>query len=273
MLSLWLLIAGMLLVAAVAMSIVVALAAAIRHKRWGILAVALAAVVALPASAMLVWVRSASRVESVSVAAAPVAAHNIDPEEAAAAPPRIQLLDAPSPPAAEQPANSVPPAMQLDDEPPSADRPKRPDWVDAPPDRNQHVVTIGPFTTRGALQQFNTGQIAEWVRGEFHDAWPERLGPMPPIAVDLAALTKAEHEETRETSVGEVYLRYLLLELDDSQRQRIEGALREARVVTQQRRGVQAVAVGGGALVAVVGVLHLALQAGRRRPTTPTADA
>lgn len=141
---------------------------------------------------------------------------------------------------------------------------KRPGWIDGTVAANQKVFTSGPFTSKNACWDAAAGDISEWMRERFNNAYPELASNTPRFLVDLDRVIKAEHTEQRETSVGEMHLLYTLVEIDDSQRQAFAAAAEGMR----RHGGLRAVAIGGGLLLGAVGLLHGFLRAGGRRAET-----
>ncbi|MEQ8847068.1 hypothetical protein [Botrimarina sp.] len=294
--------AGLAVLGVLALAVLFAVVAALKHRRWGWLTgmtvMALSAAVALAAA--FVSVIPSTRTVSVPGVETPVSAvPGVDPEAIAAAP-RIALDGgAEAEQTRQDPTEAAPEASigELNTSDAQADASQaavaatdvaqkspadelvigepakaRPAWIDQPPAANQKVIVVGPFTTRTACQEKATESAVAWVNSQVGAAWPPRLGPMPPLPIDLVEqVTKARHVEARDTSVGEVYFQYALVELDEELRTDLLGRVERERSALTQQRGVRVVTLGGASLLAAVGVLHMALRIGPRRAPTPTA--
>lgn len=285
---------GLLLVVVIAGSLLFAIGSAVKQKRWGF-------VIALPILAgtgmmllMLVGYRQVSQdfggtpavVELApptlpTVPDVPRAAPITDADlmVVASAPPRIELNDEPSQPAAEsEPVAEVEEFIDLDsvvtDETESPAVGNRPDWIDAEPKPNQQVFLTNPYATPAACRDEARRQLVDWVWEQTALQQPD-LGAEPPAwwgekLNEIQERTQAQtYLERREVSVGTVYLLHTLGEVEAEDQDWLAEHAQEWVTQNRRERGVQRVALGGGAILAGVAVLHGFLRSGSRRSTDP----
>lgn len=210
-----------------------------------------------------------------------------DLEATGVARPRIELDDATEAPSAEadaadaesngdnQPTGEEPvdektadeDTALADDEPAeeltvqSTEPSERPAWVEKPSGWSQTVLSVGPFTTRQAADEAARERTREWVIEQARDLVGGSREPVVRFeAFESSVIDR--YAETRETSVGEVYLVYTLIEIDEPTRRTIreETALMVDR--RQRQDFVQDTAVIGGGVLVLLAVVHLVLRRG-----------
>lgn len=174
-----------------------------------------------------------------------------DLEDAAAAPPRIELDDAE--PSAEVATDED---FDLSIEPSES----TPAWAEGPLDPNQKVFVSGPFTSKQACDEDTRLQISHWYSSQAPVEWPSRLGPRPPVAYG-ESMIEAEETVARTTSVGQVYLKYTLVKIEGHHLESVRESLLSTRREIESQGGVRLIATGGGAILAVLGLAHAVLRA------------
>ncbi|TWT99875.1 hypothetical protein Pla108_08180 [Botrimarina colliarenosi] len=261
----WLTVITIVIASLVAMAIVgsllVGLVAAARHKRWGVLlAIPVLLLLAGFLLTLLVSYRAAEirkdfggtpalvRIDSTPdtpdtpqapIPPLPEVATDAELEEVAAAAPKIDLGKVTSD------------AVEPDDDQ------QRPGWVNGDVASHQRMIAVGPFTTPDACRHAADKAVRDWL---------EEIAPgangLPNGAADPAQYVVAVHNESRDTSVGEVHLRYVLAEVNGEQRAVLSEATAKLRAELQRRRGVTGVAFGGAGVLTLVAFAHMLLRAG-----------
>lgn len=285
-LILW--VAGTVVVGSLCVALVLA---ARRRQRAYLFALLAFAGTAIPLLLILVW----GSARAVPVAAIPPSTpvpqstadlRSLDEEldTAQVGVPRIKLDDVPDDAEAAAEMESF---INLDDVP-AADRPA---WLDAEPGPNQRVFTAGPF----AQQSGHLVRDGSWngIRPFYTWTWNQASGLTPSLGSAIPVGWNSEppvwwnralrdemkertevatYTERRETSVGTVYLNHTLAQFDDDDREWFAKKAEAGLAKTHRESAVGGVALGGGALLAGIAVLHGILRSGRRTKTKATAS-
>lgn len=146
---------------------------------------------------------------------------------------------------------------------------ERPAWLDAEPEPNQTVITIGPYSWNGNRDQRVGTEVMEWVEEQTglpifelqgtlpHPWWPEALEELE------QRMVLDTYRETRETSVGTVFLLHKLVQFDADNREWVAQRSAEWQSRIRRERGVPRVALGGVVLLAGLAVLYGFLRSGK----------
>jgi hypothetical protein len=141
----------------------------------------------------------------------------------------------------------------------------RPDWIDAHLGDNQKLITSGPFTTKESCELDTQKQISEWLWSRHEELWPSSAGKFPGFGPDVTQAIKSQHEELRDTSVGEMHILYTLAEVTPEVESQIAKSLAEAAAQVARRRGVRAVSFAGFGVLSLVALTHVVLKSGGRK--------
>lgn len=168
---------------------------------------------------------------------------------------------------------SAPPKIELDSEividSKAADvKSDRPDWIDAHLGNNQKLITSGPFTTKESCELDTQKQISEWLWSRHKELWPSGAGDFPGFGTDVTQAIKSQHEELRDTSVGEMHLLYTLVEVTPEVESQIAKSLANAAAQVAQKRGVRTVTFAGAGVLSLVALTHVVLRSGGRKAKT-----
>jgi hypothetical protein len=140
----------------------------------------------------------------------------------------------------------------------------RPDWIDAHLGDNQKLITSGPFTTKDSCEADTQKQIVEWLRSRHeHLVWPNGTAKFP--GADVTQLIKSQHEELRDTSVGEMHLLYTLAEVNPEFEAKMAQSLAAAAAQVAQKRGVRTITFAGAGVLSLVALAHVVLKSGGRK--------
>ena len=166
---------------------------------------------------------------------------------------------------------SAPPKIELNSEIVIGDKADdvksdRPDWIDAHLGDNQKLIVSGPFTTKESCESDTQKQLTEWVWSRHRHQWPSGAGPFPDYWIDAAQIVKSQHEEIRDTSVGEVHLLYTLAEATPEVDAQMSKLLADAAAEVGKTRGVRAVTFAGAGVLSLVALAHVVLRSGGRKP-------
>jgi hypothetical protein len=165
---------------------------------------------------------------------------------------------------------SAPPKIELDSEividGKAADtKSDRPDWIDAHLGDNQKLITSGPFTTKESCELDTQKQISEWLWSRHEELWPSSAGKFPGFGPDVTQAIKSQHEELRDTSVGEMHILYTLAEVTPEVEAQIAQSLANAAAQVAQKRGVRTVTFAGAGVLSLVALAHVVLKSGGRK--------
>lgn len=165
---------------------------------------------------------------------------------------------------------SAPPKIELDSEIIIGDKAAdvksdRPDWIDAHLGDNQKLITSGPFTTKESCELDTQKLISEWLWSRHEELWPSSAGKFPGFGPDVTQAIKSQHEELRDTSVGEMHILYTLAEVTPEVEAQIAQSLANAAAQVAQKRGVRTVTFAGAGVLSLVALTHVVLRSGGRK--------
>jgi hypothetical protein len=142
----------------------------------------------------------------------------------------------------------------------------RPPWVEAEPglieEGYQKIVVVGPYSTEPECHRDIPGKLEEAV-DEYAQSYDSKLGPhlritSETLRAEQPRLVREEYAETISSSVGPMRQIHLRLVFDRKFNRWLDQKLAQIVVV----RRVGALAVGGGGVLALLGVAWLVLRRG-----------
>jgi hypothetical protein len=141
----------------------------------------------------------------------------------------------------------------------------RPDWIDAHRGDNQKLITSGPFTTKDSCESDTQKQLVDWLWSRHEELWPRGAGKFPGFGTDVTQAIKSQHEELRDTSVGEMHILYTLAEVTPEVEAQIAKSLANAAAQVAQKRGVRTITFAGAGVLSLVALTHIVLKSGGRK--------
>jgi hypothetical protein len=174
---------------------------------------------------------------------------------------------------------SAQPKIELDSEIVIGDKAEdvkgdRPDWIDAHLGDNQKLIVAGPYAYAQACQIETDQELQKWLAEKFTggEVTSETMKAVSSLA--LKNYKKEQHQEVRETSVGEFYILYTLAEVSPKSAKEIAEfaklmAVQAAK--TARMKGAQFVTFAGAGVLSLVALTHVVLRSGGRRAKSTAA--